>query len=156
VYCRSLTSLQDAGLAATISLTLAILVMLIGDPLYLGIWYYLIVPTVVIGLCTAIRPAPMFRTGTALAITTSFLSFMSINWSAAKPEGLLGLGHIFSLPGGVMGAVSVAIVARRMAGASPWAQFLLGFGGFGLGYFMNQLVICNTVMWCGVLSGPTR
>lgn len=150
------STLQDTGLAAAISLTVVTVVVLFGDPLYLGVWYYLVVPFVIVGICFAIRPAPMFLTGAATAITTSLLAVMVVNWTAAKPEGLLGLGHIFSLPGGVMAAIVSAFFARSTAGAKPVKQFALGFVGFGLGYFVNQLVVCNTVMWCGFLSAPVK
>lgn len=153
---KKITTLQDTILAAAIALTLVIVVVLTGDPLYLGFWYYLMVPSVIVGICIAIRPAPMFLTGAATAVTASLLAVMAVNWTAAKPEGLLGLGHIFSLPGGVLAAIVSAFVARSTSGAKPVTQFVLGFVGFGLGYFANQLVVCNTVMWCGFLSAPVR
>ena len=81
---------------------------------------------------------------------------MSINWNATRPEGLLGLGHLFSLPGAFIGVLVTAIVARKKAATHPFVLFLFGFVGLLVGYFLNQLVVCNTVMWCGPLSLPLK
>jgi hypothetical protein len=44
--------------------------------------------------------------------------------------------------------------ARRARIYSPLTCFLLGFGGFGVGYFVNQLVVCHTLIWGSPLSLP--
>ncbi len=77
---------------------------------------------------------------------------MSINWSAERPEGLLALGHLTSLPGAAIGIVLALLVARRIQ--TPALILLAAFSGLLTGFFVNQLVVCNTVMWCGPLSLP--
>lgn len=144
----------DATLAIAIEFTVVLLVISKGDPLYLGLWYYIAVPVVVLGACAAFRPAPLFLFGTALAMAISMLSLMSVNWLATRPLGLLGLGHIFSLPGAFLVVLGTAFVARKKQIIRPFVAFLFGLVGFGVGYFINQLVVCNTVMWCGPLSLP--
>lgn len=32
--------------------------------------------------------------------------------------------------------------------------FIIGVLGWGIGFFLNQLVACNTVMYCGPLTLP--
>jgi hypothetical protein len=142
----------DAKLAIAASLPLPIVVLLNGDPLYLGLWYYLVLPAGILGLCAAFRVKPLFLLGTAFAIAVTLLAVMSVNWLATRPEGLLGLGHIFSLPGAVIGSAASALLTRRNASFQPASTLLLAFFGLLCGYFINQLVVCNTVMWCGPLS----
>ncbi|MFT3959834.1 hypothetical protein [Propionivibrio sp.] len=142
----------DICVASAIAIVMVIAVILRGDALYLGLWYYIAVPTLILGVCIAIRPAPLFLSGTAVVIAASMVALMAVNWTQSSPEGLLGLGHIFSLPGAVIATVIVASVARKKCLSQPIALFLLGLGGYGTGYFLNQLVVCNTVMWCGPLS----
>lgn len=127
-----------------------------GDALYLGLWYYIAVPVVILGACAAFRPVPLFLFGAACAIAISMLALMSVNWLAVRPEGLLGLGHIFSLPGAFVAALGTAFFAKKKQITRPFAAFLLGLGGYGGGYFINQLVVCNTLMWCGSLSLPIK
>lgn len=146
----------DAALSIAIALTMLIVVLFKGDALYLGLWYYLTVPIVVLGICAAFQIAPFFLFGTSIAIAISMLALMSVNWRATSPDGLLGLGHLFSLPGAFVGALAVAFFARKLAVANPFFTFLLGVAGFGVGYFVNQLLVCNTVMWCGLLSLPIK
>ena len=150
------TRTLDASLAIAIAIAIVVIVMIKGDALYLGLWYYIAVPVVVLGTCSLFRPAPLFLFGAAFAIAISMLALMSVNWLAARPEGLLGLGHIFSLPGAFAVVLGIIFVAKKKQITRPLSAFLLGFGGWGGGYFINQLAVCNTVMWCGFLSLPIR
>jgi len=150
------TRTLDATLATAVALAMVIVVLLKGDALYVGLWYYLVVPIVVLGVCAAFQLTPFFLFGTASAIAISMLTVMSVNWRASRPEGLLGLGHIFSLPGAFIGAGAAAFVARKLNVVNPYLAFVLGLVGFGIGYFLNQLLVCNTVMWCGPLSLPIK
>ena len=150
------TRILDTTLAIATALALVGLIILKSDALYVGLWYYIAVPVVILGACTALRPAPLFLFGAASATAISMLAVMSINWNATRPEGLLGLGHLFSLPGAFIGVLVTAIVARKKAATHPFVLFLFGFGGLLVGYILNQLVVCNTVMWCGPLSLPLK
>lgn len=152
----TVTRALDVSLAIVIALAMVALVAVKGDALYLGLWYYIAVPVIVLGVCAAIRPAPLFLSGVELAIAISMLALMSVNWGAVRPEGLLGLGHIFSLPGAFVVVVTTAFVARKLQIVRPFPAFLLGLGGCGGGYFLNQLLVCNTVMWCGPISLPIK
>ena len=146
----------DVSLAVAVALAMVTLTVIKGDALYLGLWYYFVVPAVVLGVCAAIRPAPLFLFGVALAIAISMLAVQFVNWRAVRPEGLLGLAHIFSLPGAFVLVTAAAFFARKLSVVRPIPALLLGLGGFGVGYFLNQLLVCNTVMWCGPLSLPIK
>jgi hypothetical protein len=140
----------DVALAVAISLLLPAVVLLLGDPIYIGIWYYFVVPAVALGLGAAFRVKPLFLSGVSLAVTVTLLIYMSINWSAERPEGLLGLGHLFSLPGAGIGVMLGAVLSKQTE--YPLAGLLSGLLGLLSGFLVNQIVVCNTLMWCGPLS----
>ena len=147
---------NDILLAAILSLAIVWFVFLNGDALYLGIWYYFAVPIVILGACAALRPPPLFLTGTSLGIAISLLCVMSVNWGASRPEGLLGLGHIFSLPGAIISVLFAASMARKKFAELPYTALSLGLGGLLIGYLINQIIVCNSVMSCGPLSMLTK
>eukprot|EP01029_Cantina_marsupialis_P012328 TRINITY_DN272223_c0_g1_i1.p1 TRINITY_DN272223_c0_g1~~TRINITY_DN272223_c0_g1_i1.p1 ORF type:complete len:101 (+),score=10.51 TRINITY_DN272223_c0_g1_i1:26-328(+) len=91
-----------------ISLIIPTITLILGDGLFIGLWYYLIVPFIYIGLSAFFRLNSSFYVGLAIAIAVSFLVYLYINFSSNKPEGLLGLGHLFSLPGALFTSVIVA------------------------------------------------
>ncbi|HAQ27767.1 hypothetical protein [Stutzerimonas nitrititolerans] len=144
----------DVILAATVSLPLPIAVLWAGDPIYVGLWYYFIVPAIALGLAATFQTKPLFLLGSSLGITATLLAYMSVNWSAARPEGLLVLGHLFSLPGAAIGIALAASLANRSQ--RTVTVLLLGFFGLLSGFLINQFVVCNTLMWCGPLSMHTR
>ena len=72
-YSRSL----DAGLAAAIAFAVVFIVMVKGDALYLGLWYYFVVPAVLLGLCAVLRAKPLFLFGASLALSITLISYMT-------------------------------------------------------------------------------
>lgn len=142
----------NAAILLSVSLIPAVAQLLFGDPLYVGTWYYLVVPTAAIAIGIMARAKPLFLLGTSLAVSVTLLVYAAVNLSLARPEGLLALGHLFSLPGAAVGTVIGAFLSRRLS--RPISVLALGFAGTLVGFFLNQLVVCNTVMWCGALSLP--
>lgn len=142
----------DAAILLLVAISPAVAQLLFGDPLYVGIWYYLMVPIAAIAIGVMARAKPLFLLGTSLAASVTLLVYAAINLLLARPEGLLALGHLFSLPGAAAGTVIGAFLTRRLS--RPISVLALGFAGTLVGFFLNQLVVCNTVMWCGALSLP--
>lgn len=142
----------DAALATTVSLAVLLIVMLKGDALYVGFWYYIIAPVGLLGLCATLRPKALFLFGASLALSVTFIAYLVVNWGAVRPDGLLALGHLFSLPGAVVGALVAAVLLRRNATNGPALGFIAGIVGVTAGFLINQLLVCNTVMWCGPIS----
>jgi predicted membrane protein len=142
----------DAVLAAVASLAVICVVIVKGDALYFGIWYYFVVPAVLLGLCAVLRAKPLFLFGSSCALSLTLIFYLALNWRSARPEGLLGLGHVFSLPGAVVGALIATVLLRRVVSTGPALALVTGFSGVMVGFLINQLLVCNTVMWCGPLS----
>jgi hypothetical protein len=142
----------DFCLAAIVAFAMAAFVLIEGDALYIGLWYYLFVPFAILGLCAIIRPKPFFFFGASLALSITFISYLLINWGASRPDGLLGLGHLFSLPGALIGVLIAASISKRHVFVGSPLATIVGFLGVSLGFLSNQLLVCNTVMWCGPLS----
>lgn len=134
--------------ATAVSAVPLAVVLSVGDAMFLGLAYYIIVPALLLAACHALRAAPYFRTGAAVALALSYVPFMAYNLQAARPEGLLGLGHVFSMPGLFALALFGAWrSARDPAGAALalTVGFLITLAGFAL----NLVVVCNTMLYCG-------
>ena len=143
---------HDTYFSISLLIAVVVLVLIFGDAMYIGIWYYLLIPIITLLITWGFKSPPLFQTGAVLGLSITFLIYLSLNWNAERPEGLLGLGHLFSLPGAAIGLVFSAyfLKMRNIFGAS--IGFTLGLFGVLVGFFMNQVVVCNTVMWCGLLS----
>lgn len=144
--------MKSLYLSILISMLVPISVLVIGDGMYIGLWYYFVVPLVILGLSASFKLAPSFYTGMSTAIAISFIIYLSINWTATRPEGLLGLGHIFSLPGAFLMVLITAYILKRKNNRLPIHNLLLGFFSFAIGFLLNQIIVCNSFMYCGILS----
>jgi len=140
----------DAAVALLVAFMVGVAQLLYGDQLYMGAWYYFVVPAAAIAIGVMARAKPLFLLGTSLAVSVTLLIYASINLTLARPEGLLALGHLFSLPGAAAGTLIGAFLSRRLR--RPISVLALGFTGTLVGFFLNQLVVCNTLMWCGAIS----
>jgi len=144
---------DDLVCSLLLTASLFLFVCLRGDTLYIGAWYYLAVPlaTLLPGLIW--RMPALFLSGSAIAAVGSLLLYMRAMASLQEPDGLLVLGHLFSTPGLLAGAVFAAWLLRsRVRVTLPWLVAGIGFFAAVLGFLLAQLLICSRVMDCGVLS----
>lgn len=147
-----MTSSLDLKFFWAIAILLLCIVLAFGDAMFIGLWYYIVVPSVAALLFWRFRPPPLYRLGISLGLITTFVTYWSINYFSARPEGLLGLGHLFSLPGAALGIIISAYISNKLSGLTLLGALFTGLGGILIGFFINQLAVCNTVMWCGSLS----
>lgn len=142
----------DVTIAFGIGAALLAATSIIGDPIYAGIWYYLVAWFALVGLIQIAKPPPLLTSGAAVALAASFLFYWA--WQASLPrlEGLLGLGHLFSLPGVGFGAIVAAVIARKRQ-LLPWAAFSVGLLACCAGFTIAQFVVCQSMLYCGSLSG---
>lgn len=129
-----------------------LLVLLLGDSLYMGLWYYIVIPVFVFVAVETCQPPVFFRSGIALGITVTFIVYLSINWFDDNPDGLLGLGHLFSLPGVAVGYLLAALLLRKQKMMASPVVYFSAFLSVLMGFFMNQVALCNSLMFCGVLT----
>lgn len=101
-------------------------------------------------LAWLVKPKPLFITGGIAAACLSFSVYIYANWTPAPTHDLLGLGHLCSLPGAAIGLLIGAVISR-LTQQSSTAAFVTGISGFGLGFAVNQAVLCSTVMSCRAL-----
>jgi hypothetical protein len=149
---RTLSRREDSGLAFAVGLLLLAATFVFGDPIYAGIWYYLIAWFCLVGLVQITKAPPLFTTGAAVALAASFLLYWAWQASLSQPDGLLGLGHLFSLPGLGIAAAIAAVIARRRQ-MLPAAAFVTGLLACCIGFATAQFVVCRSMMYCGALSG---
>lgn len=128
-----------------------------GNKLYLGYWYLVGVPVVMLLPGLILRARALFLTGTTAAAIITLLVYMAIVSSLGRDGGLVGLGHLFSVPGMFVGAsVSAWLLRFRVNVSSPWIVAGVAFLSAGLGFMIAQVIVCNTVMYCGALSFGIR
>ena len=144
--------MKNLYVSMLVSMIVPILVLGIGDGMYIGLWYYFTVPFIILGVSAVFKLISSFYTGVSAAIAISFMIYLNINWIAERPEGLLGLGHIFSLPGGFLLVMITAYLLKRKNNRLPAQNLILGFFSFALGFFLNQIILCNSLMYCSLLS----
>lgn len=84
---------MDSSIAFSIGLLLLLTSFIIGDPIYVGAWYYLLAWLGLVGIVQIAKAPPLFTAGAALALAASFLFYWTWQASLPQPEGLLGLGH---------------------------------------------------------------
>jgi hypothetical protein len=124
-----------------------------ANPLNTGIGYLVAVPVVVLVPGLILRAPALFLTGTTATAVATLLIYMKIMSSLDHTEGMFALGHVFSMPGMLVGAgVSAWLLRYRVKASLPWIAAGIGFLGAALGFMVAQMIVCNTLMYCGALS----
>jgi hypothetical protein len=124
-----------------------------ANALYTGIGYFVavFVASLVPGLI--LRAPSLFLTGTTAAVVATLLIYMKIMSRFGHTEGMFVLGHVFSVPGMLVGAgVSAWLLRYRVKASLQWIVSGIGFLGTALGFMVAQMMVCNTLMYCGALS----
>lgn len=140
---------KDLYISIIISLIMPIVALFIGDALYVGIWYYLVLPTIFIIISLLFRIKKYFLSGISFALFLTYFIYFIIN--IRSHDGLLILGHLFSIPGAIITFIIGLIFAKKFY-IKPSMLFIVGFLSFSTGFFIGQITICNTLMYCGFLS----
>lgn len=149
----NLTLRTDAIITTAAIALLAEITLTKGDVLFIGHWYYASVLLLTFIPRALIHTKPLFISGAVLAAGLTFGIYIRANWAPSTTNDLLGLGHIFSLPGAFIGLLITAIISLFSKYHKPILAFTSGLLGFGIGFLVNQTVLCNTVLACGVLLG---
>lgn len=124
-----------------------------GNALYLGYWYLVGVSAIALLPGLILRARAMFLTGTTAAVSLTLLIYMSVISSLGRDGGLMGLGHLFSVPGMFLGtSVSAWLLRFRLNANLAWVIAGVAFVGAGLGFMIGQVIVCNTVLYCDALS----
>lgn len=139
----------DLLLAAGVALATLTYPLSVGDPLFLGAWYYIAVPVVVIGAAVSLEVGPLFVFGTACALTLTYVPYWYFQASSARPEGLLGLAHMFSLPGSLIGLAVADRVLRRLEAKRSFVLFTVGAVATFLGFLLVEFSACAMRVYCG-------
>lgn len=136
----------DLVVAVAIALMLLANVVSTGDPLQFGVWYYLLIPGLLVSVGVFFEAPPPYLTGASLAAALSLL----IVWSADDPGGPVGTGHLVSLPLAMFGYVVGLSLART--GERGMRILVLGFFGWGGGFLFTQLYMARFKRLFGELS----
>jgi len=133
-------------------IALLVIIGIKGDALYLGVYYYLVSFAILATIFYLAKAKPAFSFAISFIYVSSVIIYMTFNWFTDKPEGLLGLGHTFSMPGFVVGLILSLIYIKRSKQESNINVFFIGALTTTIGFLINQLIICNTFFDCGAFS----
>lgn len=123
---------KDIQTACSISAAAPIIVILNDDYLYIGLWYYLLLPTIIIGTNYFLKIATGICSGIALALQLSF--FLFFYWQQQVNQGLLGLIHLcFLLPGAIISSIAGLIFLKNKPILNTLNGFTYGFFSFAIG-----------------------
>jgi hypothetical protein len=95
------------------------------------------------------RPRAAVVAGIAFSLALYLGLFGAWVFTSTHPESMAWLGYIFSLPGAVVGAVLAAILLRKQSSYGYFAIGLLAAALVAAGIAANQIIVCNTVIYCG-------
>jgi hypothetical protein len=152
-YGRSELKLRDLKISTLLIAISLAAVVIAGDHLFIGVWYYALVLSLGVILGLVLRPRPLFLTGVVIALDVTLWIYAQHNASPSNQEGLLVLGHIFSLPGAAVGLIASAVLIRRWQSLSETVVLMISIAGVLLGFALAQLAVCNTLMYCGRMLG---
>ncbi|HOO41437.1 MAG TPA: hypothetical protein PK425_00510 [Syntrophales bacterium] len=129
-----------------------IVVFVERNPFSLHSWYYfLLVPIIMNRLTASLRSDASYLSGVAAAVAVTFLVYRLLFWYFPSWDIAFVVGHMYSLPGLLLGAWAFSYLKVQGVKDSLLA-FLFGFSGAIIGFILNQLYLCNTDIWCGCLS----
>lgn len=120
-----------------ISLIIPILILIFGDSLYIGIWYYFLIPLIFIASSSYFKLKSSFYAGVSLAICISFLFYLSINWNAINTESQLVVLHLLGLPGSFVLMMLSPLLVNKIN------HFILGFFSFIFGFILSEFIFCT-------------
>lgn len=130
---------RDIQTACFISAAAPTIIILNGDYLYIGLWYYLLLPALLIGANYLFKTTAYVCSGMALALQLSF--FMFFYWQHQINQGLLGLIHLcFLLPGAATSSIAGFILLKKSSVLATINGFAYGFCSFAIGATAGMVV----------------
>ena len=116
-------------------------------------WYLAALPVLVLLLGMLLRMPSLFVTGCSVASLVALLSYLTVTSGHGGQAVFLWLGYLFSAPGMLVGMGAAAwLFKHRTHAVGPWAAASIGLLGAGVGFMVPQMIVCNTQLYCGVLS----
>lgn len=128
---------KDIISSCIISLVTPIVVLLIGDYLYIGLWYYLLIPFLIITTNYLCKSKEFICSGMTVELQISYLCFFY--WQHQINEGSLGLIHLcFLLPCAAISCIIVLFLTHKRISLTKLKGFMCGFCGFVVGSFLGM------------------
>ena len=103
----------------------------------------------VLALTLPLKPRPAIIAGVSVALAVYLGAFGAWLFSRTHPESMAWLGYLCSLPGAALGALIATFSLRSRTAMNTLVIGLVAMSAVLLGAFLNQAVVCSTVMYCG-------
>jgi len=120
-----------------VSLIVPLIILVHGDYLYTGMWYYLVIPLVAWLIAIWLGAPAGFLSGVAIALALEYILFLQFNWRA-EHQGMVAVVHFFSLPCAALGMVSCAWLLNRTSITSWSAVLFFSCIGVLAGFTLGQ------------------
>jgi len=121
------------------------------DDYFFGNFMFWWIPqAIVLGILISFTSRPAVVSGAAVILAIYLAAYgMWLSLTSTNDNGLAILGYLFSLPGAAVGAIAGAFFIKQrnyqravVIGSVAAASTLAGLA-------LNQLLLCNTLMYCG-------
>ena len=119
---------------------------------FVNFLYFGLYPIVFVGLLTLFKIPKYSCTAISIVILAQYIIYFFL--SRSDTNGLVWLGYFFTIPGLLIGAITACYITLRKipSNPSPFIFFAIALFLTALGFALNQLLLCNTVMYCGFNS----
>lgn len=87
--------------------------------------------------------------GIAFGMSIYLAAFGIWALTRAHPDSMVWLGYVLTLPGALAGAGVALYIQNREAELGPLATTMAALSCVLLAITFNQVVVCNTLMYCG-------
>lgn len=103
----------------------------------------------VLALVSMCKPRSAVIAGIAFGMSIYLAAFGIWVFTRVHPDSMAWLGYVFSLPGALVGAGVALYIQNREAELGPLSTTMTALSCVLLAITFNQVVICNTLMYCG-------
>ena len=103
----------------------------------------------VLALVSMCKPRSAVIAGAAFGMTIYLAAFGMWAFTRVHPDSMVWLGYLFTLPGALAGAGVALYIQNRETDLGPLAATMTALCCVLLAITFNQVVVCNTLMYCG-------
>lgn len=109
---------------------------------------YWVPQAIIIALLMVLRFRPAVISGCAIVLFVYLTCYWAWMHSLPARESLAWLGYYFSLPGAIIGSIIAGIDSKYHLYNQIFKTILISAFLTFIGLFLNQIIVCGTIMCC--------
>jgi hypothetical protein len=150
------TETWTAILGVVLGVVVSVKLALLGPPgfILVNASFFWVPQLFILVLLWPFKPRPAVIAGASAVLAIYLWVYDAWIHSINDREGLAWLGYLFSFPGASIGAIGALFLAPRFQHLiySAVAVSFAAACAVATGIFVNQVIICHTVMYCSWLK----